>query len=107
MLRAPLKKSSSPGLRSEDAGDIDSRVLIARIIRDILKAHEISPEFHRELSLMLYTDPVKVKDLEAAALLLHDCIESIIHKIRLYGVDIEENRIVNELTYMICRYLFG
>ena len=120
-------------VRLEDIGNTDPMGLLAALIKAIIVAHEISPEFHRELTVMVHSDPeirtvvdgwqeeatariretlalwkdrIRTKDLEAAAVLIYETLEAAVHRIKLYGLDIKEERLVNELSDMLCRYLF-
>lgn len=120
-------------VRLEDIGNTDPMGLLAALIKAIIVAHEISPEFHRELTVMVHSDPeirtvvdgwqeeatariretlalwkdrIRTKDLEAAAVLIYETLEAAVHRIKLYGLDIKEERLVDELSDMLCRYLF-
>lgn len=117
----------------EDIGNTDPRGLLAALIKAIILAHELSPEFHRELTVMVHSDPeirtvvagweeeatariyeilalwkdrIRTKDLEAAALLIYETLEAAVHRIKLYGLDMKEERLVDELSDMLSRYLF-
>ncbi len=50
-------------------------------------------------------DIIRVKDIEAAAVLLYRVSEEIIHRIRIIGTDIGDGRLLGELEDMVCRYL--
>jgi AcrR family transcriptional regulator len=118
----------------EDIGNTDPRALLTALIKAIIVAHEISPEFHRELTVMVHSDPeirrvmdrweeeanarirntlalwkdrIRTKDLEAAAVLIYETLEAAVHRIKLYGLDIREERLVHELSDMLYRYLFN
>jgi AcrR family transcriptional regulator len=121
-------------VRLEDIGDTNQRALLTALIEAIIVAHEISPEFHRELTVMVHSDPevravmdrweeegiarirntlalwkgrIRTKDIEAAAVLIYETLEAAVHRIKLYGLDIEETRLVDELSDMLYRYLFN
>jgi AcrR family transcriptional regulator len=121
-------------VRLEDIGNTNPRALLTALIEAIIVAHEISPEFHRELTVMVHSDPeirtvmdgwqeevtdriretlvlwadrIRTKDLEAAAVLIYETLEAAVHRIKLYGLDIEERRLVDELSDMLYRYLFN
>jgi AcrR family transcriptional regulator len=121
-------------VRLEDIGNTNPRALLTALIEAIIVAHEISPEFHRELTVMVHSDPeirtvmdgwqeevtdriretlvlwadrIRTKDLEAAAVLIYETLEAAVHRIKLYGLDIEERRLVDELSAMLYRYLFN
>jgi AcrR family transcriptional regulator len=121
-------------VRLEDIGNTNPRALLTALIEAIIVAHEISPEFHRELAVMVHSDPevravmdrweeeatarirntlalwkdrIRTKDIEAAAVLIYETLEAAVHRIKLYGLDIEERRLVDELSAMLYRYLFN
>lgn len=121
-------------VRLEDIGSTNQRALLTALIEAIIVAHEISPEFHRELTVMVHSDPevravmdrweeeatdrirntlvlwkdrIRTKDIEAAAVLIYETLEAAVHRIKLYGLDIEERRLVDELSAMLYRYLFN
>jgi AcrR family transcriptional regulator len=120
-------------VRLEDIRNADPRGLLTALIEAIIVAHEISPEFHRELTVMVHSDPevravmdgweeeatariretlalwkdrLRTEDLEAAAVLIYETLEAAVHRIKLYGLDIKEERLVHELSDMLYRYLF-
>ena len=124
---------SISAVRLEDIGNRDPRGLLTTLIKAIIVAHEISPEFHRELTVMVHSDPeiravmdgwqeevtariretlvlwkdhIRTKDLEAAAVLIYETLEAVVHRIKLYGLDMKEERLVHELSDMLYRYLF-
>ena len=118
----------------QDIRNTKPRALLTALIEAIVVAHEISPEFHRELTVMVHSDPeirtvmerweeeatarirntlalwkerIRTKDIEAAAVLIYETLEAAVHRIKLYGLDIEERRLVDELSAMLYRYLFN
>ena len=121
-------------VRLEDIGNTNPRALLTALIEAIIVAHEISPEFHRELTVMVHSDPeirrvmdrweeeatarirntlalwkdrIRTKDIEAAAVLIYETLEAVVHRIKLYGLDMKERRLVDELSDMLYRYLFN
>jgi hypothetical protein len=48
---------------------------------------------------------MRIIDQEAAALVIHNAVESVTHTAKLIGPKIEEKRLVNELTEMIFHFL--
>jgi len=132
VLKSHLDSISKVSL--EDIGHTNPRALLTALIEAIIVAHEISPEFHRELTVMVHSDPeirtvmdrweeeatarigntlalwkdrIRTKDIEAAAVLIYETLEAAVHRIKLYGLDIEERRLVDELSDMLHRYLFN
>ncbi len=110
----------------------EGKALVHFMIQALHAAHDINPALHRELIAMVlldreieeinreeerkviasmtslldnYRDHVRVKDIEAAALLLYRVSEEIIHRIRFMGSEIDGARILAELEEMVCRYL--
>ncbi|MFP4619071.1 MAG: TetR/AcrR family transcriptional regulator [Spirochaetaceae bacterium] len=122
---------------TEGAAEIrgqDPREYLSAIIGQLYEAHDITPKLHREITGMRYSDaevdrlireeesktigrvqelleslqPVLVvKDLEAAAHLLHNSTEELIHSIKIFGPPIEASRLLSELKEMVSRYLLG
>ena len=110
----------------------DLRSFIATIARNVLEAHSISPGLHREISIMcffdsdvekqknmeeqaiyenalellkMWRDRIRVKDLPTAAYLICNVFEQNIHALRFSHSTIDEERLLEELVDMICRYL--
>ena len=52
-----------------------------------------------------YTDQIDVKDVDAAVFLVTTCVEEMIHHLILYGSDVSEERVFEELGRMVYRYL--
>ncbi len=57
-------------------------------------------------SLRSYDGKLRVTDLEAAAIIIVSAVESIVHMIKIDKPQIEEDRLIKELSEMITRYLF-
>jgi len=112
----------------------DTRVLLRQLLRQLFLAHDIAPGLHRESIAMIYADEdiarisreenqkvigilvsvlgdmkdqLRISDVEAAARVLHASAEEVIHSIRIFGSDIEEDRMLNALEDMISTYLLG
>ncbi len=121
------------------AGDFDPRSVdrprdfLAALLRKLYDAHDITPQLHREITGMRYSDPevdqlisaeeaetiarihqllvllgpmLAVEDLEAAAQIVHRSAEEVIHSIKIFGTSIEPERLLSELQSMLERYLF-
>ena len=111
----------------------NGREFISAIVENVIKAHEISPGFHREIAVMRGSDPdvdrlvykyekkllqntvetlfqykekIRVKDIEAAAVIVNTSIEETVHIIKFAKPNVNKIRIINELVDMISRYLF-
>jgi AcrR family transcriptional regulator len=121
-----------PGLA--ESPDQDPREYLAAIIGKLYDAHDISPQLHREITGMRYSDPdvdrlisaeerktvlrvqkilesmrpaPAIEDTEAAAYVVHRSAEELIHSIKIFGPPIDPQRLLSELKRMLGRYLFG
>lgn len=121
-------------------GDFDSRALerprefLSALLRQLYEAHDITPQLHREITGMRYSDPqvdklistaeaatvdtirkllesmgpaIAVDDVEAAAHVVHRSAEEVIHAIKIFGTSIDPERLLAELQRMLERYLLG
>ncbi len=106
---------------------------LRRYIKQLLSVHDFSTEFHREAAAMIFSDSrvrkvhdeqeayvlrhiasylrllgdkVRVTDVEAAAIVIYRSIESIVHAVKISGQGVYEDRVVDELTDMLVRYIF-
>jgi AcrR family transcriptional regulator len=111
----------------------DKKKFIDRLIRMGLAAHDLSPQFHREALGMKYSDPgveaihsrveglvldrlaslfksmgdkIRIRDVEAAAAVVYCAFEEVVHSIKIFEPKVAEERLINELSDMISRYLF-
>lgn len=111
---------------------LEGKKLIHNMIQALFDAHTISPSLHREFVAMVLLDKeieaisreedkkvisamkflfetlsehTRVRDTEAASILLHRISEEIIHYTRIMGADIESGRLLAELEDMVCRYV--
>ncbi len=111
----------------------DKRELISVLIKKIIDAHNLSPEFHREAIAMTYMDSdisaiqaeedkkvisalesfimqnresIKVRNIRAAAAVIFKSTETIVHSIKISNDHRDENGLLDELTQMIYSYLF-
>ena len=106
---------------------------IPHLIDKLIEAHNIYPKFHQELMAMSQSDPeiikineisnlesiefskrilsnwksnLRIKDIPAAAVIIQKSIEEIIHTIIFSEIEVDKERLINELTDMLNRYLF-
>ncbi len=113
------------------AGDIKG--FLRYLVDKLIEAHGIYPEFHQEIIAMSQSDPdiikisenskresidltkailviwkyeLRIKDIDAAAVIIQAAIEEIVHTIVYSDYSISDERIINELTEMLFRYLF-
>ncbi|RJP94834.1 MAG: TetR/AcrR family transcriptional regulator [Desulfobacteraceae bacterium] len=102
------------------------------IINNVFEAYDLAPTFLRQTHALRYSDPdinrvyerernrevtqirfllennkhrMRALDQEAAALVIHNAVESVAHTAKLIGPKMEEKRLVNELTEMIYSFL--
>ncbi|MFW6362121.1 MAG: TetR/AcrR family transcriptional regulator [Spirochaetota bacterium] len=110
------------------------REFLADLLRKLYEAHDITPQLHREITGMRYSDPevdklistaetatiytirkllesmgpaIAVEDVEAAAQVVHRSAEEVIHSIKIFGTSIDPERLLAELQRMLERYLLG
>ena len=131
------------GMRGLDPGSAEqltiqspehSREFLAALLRKLYEAHDITPQLHREITGMRYSDPevdrlisaaeaetiatirqllesmgaaIAVDDVEAAAHIVHRSAEEVIHSIKIFGTSIDPERLLTELQKMLERYLLG
>lgn len=103
------------------------------LINKLIEAHDICPQFHQEVNSMAQSDPdisriiekseleflkvtksmlltwkdkLRVKDIEAAAIVVQTSTEEIVHATIFSKYNIPGQRIINELIEMLFRYLF-
>lgn len=103
------------------------------IVKNIFDVHDMSPEFHRETSALIYSDPdvkkikdthekngyeysekllnlfkdnLKVKDVKIASFLICRVVEDIVHSIKFDDAPIKGDKLLDELVEMIYKYLF-
>ncbi len=102
------------------------------IIENVFKAYDIAPTFHSQTHALRYSDPdinrvyerertrevtqiryllennkhrMRVSDQEAAAIVIHNSVESVAHTAKFIGPRIDEQRLINELADMIYNLL--
>ncbi|MCD6585288.1 MAG: TetR/AcrR family transcriptional regulator [Desulfobacteraceae bacterium] len=105
---------------------------IKLLIESVFAAYGISPEFHRQTHALRYSDPdinrvyehernrevtqmryllennkdrMRVSDQEAAAIVIHNAVESVAHTVKFIGAKIDDHRLMNELADMIYNFL--
>jgi AcrR family transcriptional regulator len=115
------------------ADTVDSGEVIRELVHQTLVMHAFSPGLHRELTALAYADPdfaemarrdevaavrlitrlfeprrdaLRVRDLEAAAWVISQSVEAVIHAIKIFGAPVEEKRLTDTLADMIHRLLF-
>lgn len=102
------------------------------IIENVFKAYEIAPTFLMQTHALRYSDAdinrvyerernrevtqiryllennkhrMRISDPEAAAIVIHNAVESVVHTAKFLGPKIDEMRLINELANMIYNLL--
>ncbi len=120
--------------RPDESGweEWDLRDIIRYYINNTLKAFEFSPDFFRMIYSMLYYDPevkkifdeaeekereqiksifsvmkarIQIEDTDAAVFMVYSSMANVVHRLKLLGLRMDEERLINELTNMLHRYL--
>lgn len=111
----------------------DKREWLRQILIILISSHRSSLPFNKELQSLYFTVPkvaeicqkqkniirvviydclntikadLKVTDLEAATVIFMDMLDSIINRVTLYPLNLDEKRIINEGIEAINNYLF-
>ena len=113
-------------------GQRGGRALVEEIINQTLRVHSLSPELHRQMIALRYTDEdvarvvaqedrrvadmlvrmlseggaLRVEDVEAAAWVVLASVEEIIHSIKMSEPPIASERLVAALAEMVHRFLY-
>ena len=112
--------------------EVNPRGFFVSLIENAVRAHDSLPDFHRDISILIYSDPgakvmmnrfkraavtgtkallagladrLRVKDIDAAAVLVTRVVEDTVHGIRYDKEPIEEERLISELADMLLLYL--
>jgi len=115
------------------SGPVKGRELVQAIVTQAMTMHTLSPDFHKEISAMRYSDPdverminqenarvvqmmvqlliprqdeLRVTDLEAAAHVVVSSVEAVVHSILLGSAPLARERLLESLAEMIYRYLY-
>jgi len=107
--------------------------MVAALLRALVDEHGFSPDFQREVAAMRYSDPdvealhnaiheglrkeitgmleqqkerLRVKDLDAAAVVILCACEEVIHTSRIITPRIDRDRLLANLADMIVRFLY-
>jgi AcrR family transcriptional regulator len=117
-----------------DDPKVETWDMLYNLLKSLVKIHDIAPEFHQEQYAVAHTDNdinekilewnqigleisinylkmwkdhIRITDLTAAAMIWNKTMEENIHLIRFSKTEIEEERLIQELTDMLHEYLFG
>ena len=107
--------------------------MMKKMVEIVYKTHELSPELHREITVLALTDPefaqmdrdektraheklsavlrpftaaLRIEDVEAADVLVSQSIEAIVHSLIMDEPPIPKQRLLDALADMLTRYLF-
>lgn len=47
---------------------------------------------------------LRISDLKTTSLILQCALESVVHEVTFYGNDYDKEKVIDELTDLICRY---
>jgi AcrR family transcriptional regulator len=116
-----------------DESEKNEKNFLLSMIDNVIKAHDSQPDFHKDIDFLIYNDrdiknmmkefneitfektkelllhfknKLRIKDLDAAALLINRTIEDIVHAIKYDNEPIEKERLISELADMLLLYLF-
>lgn len=130
--RKAIYTAMDNGMRAE-APDKPGKVIVRNILDTLTQAHSLSPDFQREVTSMILSDPevrehfqrtdiasqrsslnlmlqlkpkLRVRDLESAAFVLGRAAEAILHAPFLYDLPVPNDRVLESFTDMITRFLF-
>jgi AcrR family transcriptional regulator len=119
------------GINQQASIDLDKEGLRS-IIENVFEAYAIAPEFLRQSHALRYSDPdikqrydrerereitqisqflesdigrFNISDTYAAAIIIHNAVESVAHTAMFLGPSVEKDRLVDELTHMLHSYL--
>lgn len=111
----------------------NAQAFLQYLINKLIEAHDIYPAFHQEVTVMAQSDPdilkiienskresieitramlftwkdrLRIKDIDAAAIVVQTATEEIVHTLRFSKSKVSGERIINELSEMLFRYLF-
>jgi AcrR family transcriptional regulator len=111
----------------------ETKAFLHYLINTLIEAHNIYPQFHQEVTVMAQSDPdisniienskresieitramlftwkdrLRIKDIDAAAIVLQTATEELVHTLMFSKSTVSGERIINELTEMLFRYLF-
>lgn len=107
--------------------------IVLRLIKSTIEAHNAFADFHNELIKKSFSDPdmekliadidhksaqnirhymellkyrLKVSDIETASFIVYKSVSAVVDTIAFSKLDIDKERIVNELADMLVKYLF-
>lgn len=107
--------------------------LVRNYIRIVMAGHAYMPAFQKEVTclsqqydhfheleeksrshatekifrlMMENRELLRITDFEIAGLLIQNALEAVIHQVQFYPNDYDKEKVIDELTDMLCRYVF-
>jgi AcrR family transcriptional regulator len=129
-IRAVLENIEIKNYIQADKG----KVFLLYLIHKLIEAHNIYPKFHQEINVMALSDPdiskiienskhqsieltkvilyawkdkLRIKDIDAAAIIVQITTEEMVHALLFSDSNTPGEKIIEELTDMLYRYLYG
>lgn len=120
-------------ISSDTIPDMPIRDLVKLFISIVLRSHEYLTAFQKEISALSMQYPdlhdlenkyrsniisllvgmfkenregLRIKDLDTAALIIQCSVEAVIHEVTFYPNNYDKEKVINEMTDLICRYCF-
>ncbi|HRX15998.1 MAG TPA: TetR/AcrR family transcriptional regulator [Spirochaetota bacterium] len=111
----------------------DGKTFLNYLITKLIEAHEVYPQLHQELTVMSASDPdiatlynnarveaislakkflssridnLRISDIETISVLIQTTLEEIVHIIVFSDVTISKEKLIDETTDMLYRYLY-
>jgi AcrR family transcriptional regulator len=127
-----IMQSTDSGVKGAIADD--RRGLVRSVVLRAIAAHDYSPAFHREMTAMMYSDAevlalqsaedgnilralagvldagagdLRIRDPKTAAFVIYRSVEGVVHHLRMLERPPDQDVIIDEMTDMLCRYLFN
>ena len=118
----------------ENGSFSDGKTFLNYLIIKLIEAHRVYPGLHQELTVMSVSDPdiaalhsnaragsislakkfllsridnLRISDIETASVLIQTTLEEIVHIIVFSDVTISKEKLINETTDMLYRYLYN
>lgn len=124
--------SQIPEIHIDDESNLVNTIKM--YISTIFKFHEYIPEFHKEMNAMIESEEefraideaankkmvdkisqlmrkniefLRIKDPETSIFIIQKSLESVVHSVKLHKCPHDEQKVINEMTDMICRYVLS
>ncbi|MDA3899417.1 MAG: TetR/AcrR family transcriptional regulator [Spirochaetes bacterium] len=117
----------------QNSSFVDEKTFLNYLITKLIEAHAIYPQLHQELTVMAASDPdiakvynntrveavnlakrflssriekLRIRDIDTVSVLIQTTMEEIVHIIVFSDVIISKEKLINETTDMLYRYLY-